>query len=164
LVNVYTSLVPSTAKLLLNFVSDDYAVIGRRVCGCPLEALGYTTHMHTIRSWEKLTSEGMTICGHDLIRLIEEVLPSRFGGTAADYQFLETERAGLPKVDLLVSPRLKRIDENAVLATVLGFLDHTPGAQTARGDRWRQGNTVSVVRAEPVATAASKVMALHVAR
>ena len=164
LVNVYTSLVPSTAKLLLNFVSDDYAVIGRRVCGCPLEALGYTTHMHTIRSWEKLTSEGMTFCGHDLIRLIEEVLPSRFGGTAADYQFLETERAGLPKVDLLVSPRLGRVDEDAVLATVLGFLDNTPGAQTDRGDRWRQGNTVSVVRAEPVATAASKVMALHVAR
>ena len=66
LVNIYTSLVPGTPKLLLNFVSDDYTAIGPRPCGCPLESLGYTTHMHTIRSWEELTSEGMPFCGHDL--------------------------------------------------------------------------------------------------
>jgi hypothetical protein len=162
LVNVYTTLLPSTPKLMLNYVSDDYAVVGRRDCGCALETLGFTTHMHTIRSWEKLTSEGMTFVGHDLIRLIEEVLPEQFGGSAADYQFLETERDGLPKVDLLVSPRLGTIDEAAVLATALRFLDRTPGSRTALADRWRQGNTVAVVRAEPIATSASKVMALHV--
>ena len=146
LVNVYTSLVPSTTKLLLNFVSDDYAVIGRRACGCALETLGYATHMHTIRSWEKLTSEGMTFCGHDLIRLIEEVLPAQFGSTPADYQFVESERNGLPKVDLLVSPRLGPIDEPAMLATAQRFIDNTPGVQTERADRWRQGDTLSVVR------------------
>ena len=164
LVNIYTSLVPGTPKLLLNFVSDDYAAVGQRPCGCPLESLGYTTHMHTIRSWEKLTSEGMTFCGHDLIRLIEEVLPARFGGTAADYQFVETERDGLPKVDLLVSSRLGSLDEQAVLSAALGFIDDTPGVQTERADRWRQGNTLSIVRRQPIATAASKVMALHVMR
>lgn len=164
LVNIYTSLVPGTPKLLLNFVSDDYAVVGPRPCGCLLETLGYSTHMHTIRSWEKLTSEGMTFCGHDLIRLIEEVLPARFGGSPADYQFVETERNGLPKVDLLVSPRLGCIDEDAVLSTALAFIDAAPGIQTERADRWRQGNTLSVVRGQPLATAASKVMALHVVR
>jgi hypothetical protein len=126
--------------------------------------LGYATHMHTIRSWEKLTSEGMTFCGHDLIRLIEEVLPARFGGSATDYQFVESERNGLPKVDLLVSPRLGPIDEAAVLATALRFIDDTPGVQTERADRWRQGNTLSVIRGQPVATSASKVLALHVMR
>jgi hypothetical protein len=164
LVNVYSTLVPSTPKLMLNYVSDDYAEVGGRRCGCALEALGYTTHLHTIRSWEKLTSEGMTFHGHDLIRLIEEVLPGRFGGTPADYQFVETERASLAKVDLLVSPRLGEIDEDAVLATVLDRLDRTPGAMTSWSDRWRQGDTLSVVRGEPIATAASKVMALHVVR
>ena len=129
-----------------------------------VETLGFTTHMHGIRSWEKLTSEGLTFVGHDLIKLIEEVLPAKFGGSAADYQFVETERAGLPKVDLLVSPRLGKIDEEAVLTTALQFLDRTPGSRTDLADRWRQGNTVSVVRAEPIATSASKVMALHVMR
>jgi hypothetical protein len=164
LVNVYSSLVASAPKLMLNYVSDDYAVVGERRCGCALEALGYGTHMHTIRSWEKLTSEGMTFRGHDLIRLIEEVLPARFGGTPADYQFVETERGGLPKVDLLVSPRLGRIDEEAVLAAVLECLDRTRGAMASWSDRWRQGHTLSVVRAEPIPTAASKVMALHVVK
>lgn len=164
LVNVYSTLVPSVPKLMLNFVSDDYADVGERSCGCPLEALGYTTHMHTIRSWEKLTSEGMTFIGHDLIRLIEEVLPARFGGTPADYQFVEDERDGLPRVDLLVSPRVGPLDENVVRAAVLEFLDDTQGAQTRRADPWRQARTVSVIRKEPIATAASKVLALHVMR
>ena len=161
MVNVYSSLLSSTPKLMLNYVSDDYAVVGERACGCPLESLGFTTHMHTIRSWEKLTSEGLTFIGHDLIKLIEEILPANFGGSAADYQFVETERDGLPKVDLLVSPRLGKIDEESVLAMALRFLDRTPGSRTDLADRWRQGNTVSVIRAEPVATSASKVMALH---
>lgn len=163
-VNVYSTLVASVPKLMLNFVSDDYATVGERPCGCPLEVLGYATHMHTIRSWEKLTSEGMSFIGHDLIRLIEEVLPARFGGTPADYQFVEDERDGLPKVDLLVSPRVGPVDEEAVLATVLGFLDDTQGGQTRRAEPWRQARTVAVVRREPIATAASKVLALHVMR
>jgi hypothetical protein len=149
---------------MLNYVSDDYAEVGARPCGCLLERLGYGIHLHTIRSWEKLTSEGMTFHGHDLIRLVEEVLPGRFGGTPADYQFVETERAGLAKVDLLVSPRVGTVDEAAVLATVLDRLDRTPGAMTSWSDRWRQGDTLSVVRGEPIATAASKVMALHVVK
>lgn len=163
-VNVYTSLVPTTPKLLFNVMSDDYCVLETRSCGCPLGTLGYATHMHTIRSHEKLTSEGMTFLGHDLIKLVEEVLPSRFGGTATDYQLVEEERDGLPKVDLLVSPRLGPLDEGEVLQTALDFLDHIPGAQIDFGDRWRQGGTLRVRRSEPVATGASKVLALHVAK
>jgi len=164
LVNVHSSLVANTPKLMLNVVSDDYAVLAPRACGCALEALGFETHLHTIRSWEKLTSEGMTFHGHDLIRLIEEILPARFGGSAATYQFVEHERGGLPKVDLMVSPRIGDIDEAAMREAVLAFLDRTEHAQTAWADRWRQGDTLSVIRGEPIATTASKVMALHVMR
>ena len=82
----------------------------------------------------------------------------------ADYQLVESERDGLPKVDLLVSPRLGSIDEDAVLTTALRFIDDTPGVQTERADRWRQGSTLSVVRSQPIATSASKVMALHVVK
>jgi hypothetical protein len=138
--------------------------VTERRCACPLGALGYHTHFHTIRSHEKLTSEGMTFLGHDLIRLVEEVLPARFGGGPTDYQFVEVERDGLPRVDLLVSPRLGPLDERAVAATALDFLDHIPGAQIDFGDRWRQGGTLAIRRREPLPTAASKVLALHVPR
>ena len=126
---------------------------------CPLAALGYRTHFHTIRSHEKLTSEGMTFLGHDLIRLVEEVLPAQFGGGPTDYQFVEVERDGLPRVDLLVSPRLGPLNEPAVAAAVLDFLDHIPGRRRsisatagARAARWP-----SV--APTTHTAASKVLA-----
>jgi hypothetical protein len=95
-------------------MSDDYADVVERRCACPLGALGHHTHFHNDRSHEKLSSEGMTFLGHDLIRLAEEVLPAQFGGGPTDYQFVEVERDGLPRVDLLVSPRLGELDERAV--------------------------------------------------
>jgi hypothetical protein len=75
------------------------------------------------------------------------------------------ERDGLPRVDLLVSPRVGSLNEKALLAAVLDFLDHIPGAaQIDFADRWRQGGTLAIRRQEPLHTAASKVLALHVMR
>ena len=163
-VNVYTTLDPTTPKLLLNVESDDYGTLVRRRCGCLLDDVGYTLHLHSIRSWEKLTSEGMNFIGADVLRLVDEVLPTRFGGAATDYQFLEEEEGGLPKVTLLVSPRVGPLDERSVCEAVLQFLGSAPGAGTDYGDRWREGQTLRVVRREPVATGASKVLALHSTR
>jgi hypothetical protein len=49
------------------------------------------------------------------------------------------------------------------LATVPDFLDSTPCVH-AEADRWRRGDAASMVRAEPVAKAASKVLVLRRAR
>jgi len=163
-VNVYTTLLPTTPKLMVNVESDDHGVLARRRCGCLLDELGFDLHLHTLRSWEKLTSEGMNFLGADLMRLVDDILPSRFGGGATDYQFLEEEEGGLPKVTLLVSPRVGALDEGAVLDVILGFLDSAPGPSGGYGNRWREGRTLRVRREEPVATGASKVLALHVTR
>lgn len=161
LINVFTTLDPSTPKLMLNVQSDDYAEWSRRDCGCLLGKLGLDLHMHTIRSHEKLTSEGLNFLGHDLIRLVEEVLPRRFGGAPTDYQFVEGEDAtGLPKVRLLVSPRAGQVDAQRVASAVVTFLNDVSGGG-AFGERWREGHTLEVVRQEPLATRASKVLALH---
>jgi hypothetical protein len=163
-VNVYTTFHGATPKLMLNVESDDHGLLVRRSCGCLLDEVGYDLHLHDIRSWEKLTSEGMNFLGTDLLRLVEEVLPARFGGNPTDYQFLEEEEGGLPKVALLVSPRVGDVDSEAVAGTVLSFLDNTPGSQDDHGDRWREGETLRVRREEPIATGASKVLALHTTR
>jgi hypothetical protein len=39
------------------------------------------------------------------------VLPARFGGNPTDYQFVERERHGLPKVSLVVSPHIGSLDQ-----------------------------------------------------
>jgi hypothetical protein len=163
-VNVYTTLHGATPKLMLNVESDDYGLLARRSCGCLLDEVGYDLHIQDIRSWEKLTSEGMNFLGTDLLKLVEEVLPGRFGGNPTDYQFLEEEEHGLPKVALLVSPRVGDVDEEALTGAVLSFLDTTPGSQDDYGNRWREAETLRVRREEPIATGASKVLALHTTR
>src|SRR6185295_18177754 len=55
-----TSLRSTAPLVLLNAGLGDQAVVAQRRCGCSLERLGWTTHLHTIRSYEKLTASGMT--------------------------------------------------------------------------------------------------------
>ncbi len=68
-----------------------------RKCGCALGELGMHTTLHSIRSYEKLTSAGVTFIGSDLYTLLETVLPSQFGGGPSDYQLMEEEIDGLPR-------------------------------------------------------------------
>ena len=82
---------------MINVESDDYGVLVKRDCGCPFGSLGFDQHLHGIRSYDKLTSEGMTFLGGELITLVEEILPARFGGHPTDYQFVEEEEGGLKR-------------------------------------------------------------------
>jgi hypothetical protein len=159
----HTTLTASSSKLMINVESDDYAVLERRDCGCPFGELGLDLHLHTIRSYEKLTSEGNHFLGSDLIRVIEEVLPARFGGSPTDYQLVEEEDGGLPKVNVVVSPRIGEVDERAVVSAVLDGLGSEP-RNRLMAEVWRQGDTVRVARREPYATSKGKILSLHVLR
>ena len=49
----------------------------------------------------------MTFLDVDVIRVLDEVLPGRFGGGPTDYQLIEEETEdGRPRVRLLVHPRV----------------------------------------------------------
>jgi hypothetical protein len=158
-----TSLLPSTAKVLLNVESGDYGTIERRDCGCPLGGLGLKTHLAHIRSFEKLTGEGMTFVKTDLVRVLEEVLPAHFAGSSADFQLVEQERAdGATRLLLLVSPRLGVIDEAAVRQVFLEAIGRGSAVADRMAAMWRQAETVEVVRREPVATRSGKVFPFHV--
>ena len=106
-----TSLRTSASTVMLNVETGDYAIVERRRCGCPLGEVGFDLHLYEIRSYEKLTTEGMHFLGSSLIELVEEVLPRRFGGKPNDYQFVETEVDGLRRVDMVASPRIGNLDE-----------------------------------------------------
>ncbi|MDF1552411.1 MAG: hypothetical protein P1P84_05080 [Deferrisomatales bacterium] len=159
-----TTLHPSTPKLMLNVEIGDYAVPSRRSCGCALGEVGLVDHLHTIRSYEKLTSEGMQFLGSDLLELLEQTLPSRFGGGPTDYQLVEEEVGGLARVRLLVSPHLGELDESALIETALASL-RTGGQGRGMMSRWwQEGGVLRVERREPYLTAALKVLPLHVRR
>jgi hypothetical protein len=161
---LFTSLLPSAPKILLNVESGDCARTERRECGCALGAAGLTTHLDSIRSFEKLSGEGMTFIQLDLIGVLEDVLPARFGGVGADYQILEEEdHEGILRLSLIVSPRVGAIEPDAVRSAFLDALARQPGASRAGVEVWRRAQTVHVVRRPPVPTPAGKILPFHIA-
>lgn len=157
-----TTLRPSAPKLLLNVESDDYGVLEDRACECLFGQLGFTRHLHGIRSYDKLTSAGMTFVGDDAIALLDEILPARFGGAPTDYQLVEEEEDGMPRVSVVVSPRVGEIEEAEVIAATLEALAAGSDQKRMMSSVWRTGETLKVVRREPHATATAKILPLHV--
>ena len=160
---LFTTLLPTSTKLVLNLETDDYGVVEERDCGCPAGQVGHRVHVHTIRNYSKLTSEGMTFLGSTLITLIEEVLPQRFGGAATDYQFVEAEDTeGLSRVSIVVSPAVGPVDEAAVADAAIEYLESQGTGGAMMAGVWRDSGTLRVERREPYMTRASKITPLHV--
>jgi len=159
---LFTSLLPSAPKILLNVESGDHGTVERRDCDCGFTALGLRDHIAEIRSFEKLSGEGMTFVRSDLLRVVEEVLPGRFGGNSADYQVLEEERDdGTLRLLLIASPRIGPVDEEKLRQAFLEELARG-GSLALFGARiWERAGTVEVERRLPVATKAGKILPFH---
>jgi hypothetical protein len=157
-----SSLRPSAPFLLLNVSLGDRAVLDTRSCGCPLEDIGWTTHLHTIRSFEKLTAGGMMFLDVDVIRVLEEVLPERFGGGPTDYQLVEDEGDdGRPRIRLLVRPEVGHIDADALAGAFLGAVASGSGVERVMGLLWQNSGLVRVERRPPFATPTGKILHVH---
>lgn len=157
----FTTLLPTARNILLNVESDDYGRTESRECGCPLGEVGYDLHVLGIRSFHKLTGEGITLVGSDLERILEETLPARFGGTPLDYQFAEEEdEGGRTRIVLVASPRLELPDEREVIAHILEAMGRTgDGGGLARAVLEGAG-AVRVRRAKPRWTSRGKFLPL----
>jgi hypothetical protein len=147
----------------------DYGEISTQSCNCVLGELGFDRCLSGIRSYEKLTGEGVTFVDTDFIRIIERDLPERFGGKSTDYQLVEKEDSrALTHLQLLVSPRIGEIDETMVLNTFLHLLRRSvdsPEAWSHPGTEiWKQSNMVQIVREFPIATASAKILPFFVSK
>ncbi|MGC4053466.1 MAG: hypothetical protein QM757_29545 [Paludibaculum sp.] len=159
---LFTSIDTSCPKLMLNVETGDTAAPRRRTCNCPFGQVGFDLHLHDIRSYEKLTSEGMHFLGTELIALLEEVLPRTFGGGPSDYQLVEQEVDGISRVHLVVRPGVGPVDEARMVTTALEFLaTHSRGHQLM-ASLWQDGSTLQIRRQEPFATKAGKILPLHI--
>jgi hypothetical protein len=158
-----SSLRESSPLVLLNVSMGDRARVATRRCGCPLDALGWSTHLDTIRSFEKLTAGGMTFLDVDVVRILEEDLPARFGGGPADYQLIEEEtHDGRPRVTLLVHPAVGPLDETAVREAFLNAVGRGSGAERIMALHWREIGLPVIERRPPLPSGKGKV--LHVTR
>lgn len=157
-----TSLRPTMPIVMLNVSMGDQAVVTQRRCGCAFETIGWTQHLHSIRSFEKLTTDGMTFLDLDIIRALDETLPARFGGGPTQYQLVEAEEGdGQPYLRLLVDPGLGPLDAAAIVETFLSAIGGGTGAARIMGQVWRAAAVVRVERQAPIAVANGKIHHLH---
>jgi hypothetical protein len=153
-----TVLNPTAPFVFLNVSMGDQARLLRRTCGCPMERLGRGLHLDTILSYEKLTAAGMTLLDTDVVRVLEETLPGRFGGVPSDYQLVEEEAEdGQPRLALVVHPGVGALDDREVVHVFRAGL-------RATGPLWDTPGFLRVERRPPVATASGKILHLHLGR
>lgn len=156
-----TSLRPTSPFILLNVSLGDQAHMERRPCGCPLEELGWSNHFRQVRSFEKLTSGGMTFLDRDIVNVLEKTLPSRFGGTPLDYQLVEEEtEEGSPQILLLISPEVGQLDTKEVLRCFYRAIGQGSGAERVMSLQWKNAGFISIRRQTPRTTQTGKILHL----
>ena len=154
---LFTTILKSSPKIFLNTETGDYGTIEKRSCGCGFERLGFTEHIHTVRSFEKLTAEGASFIGSDLITLVQRILPSVFGGNATDYQFMEeADEKGIPKLYILISPDVGKIDEKRIKRIVIDTLTSGEYSHLYSRSYWIQASTIQIKRIHPIPTKRGK--------
>jgi hypothetical protein len=158
-----TTLHPLAPRLLLNVENGDYVSFLRRDCGCGLEKLGLTLHLHRIRSFEKFTSEGMNYFYVDLFEVLEKTLPAEFGGGPGDYQLVEEEDgAGLTRLILRVRPEVGQVDEARLLNRLQAALRNGARDQQFMARLWQTTETLRIRREAPYASPRGKILPLHI--
>jgi hypothetical protein len=104
----------------------------------------------------------MTFLDTDIIRVLEEVLPARFGGSVMDYQLAEDEgREGQPRLRLLVHPRVGAVDPEAVAVAFLTAVSNGQAAERLMGTLWQDARVLRVERRPPIETGGGKILHLH---
>jgi hypothetical protein len=160
-----TTLLPTSPKILFNVQTDDYGIVEERHCGCELETYGYTTHLREIRSYSKLTGEGVTLIGTEMLHILNEALPARFGGSLLDYQLMEEEDVqGFTRLSLIISPRVQISDESIVIEYMLKQLSASSSMGDAARVPWQHAGSIRVKRMDPVWTERGKLLPLHIPR
>ncbi len=155
-----TSLAEHAPYFLMNAEMDDCGVLSRCSCDCTFSRSGFTTVINDISSFGKLTGHGMTLVGTDIVRILEEVLPGKFGGSATDYQLVEGEAADQTKLTLRVSRHVKLASLEDVKGCFLGELRVYFGGETA-SRLLRDAGAMDVLHEDPIATGRGKVLSLH---
>jgi hypothetical protein len=150
-------------RFFINVENGDYATMISRDCGCLLEKVGFTQHIHTVRSFEKMTGEGMNYSAADLFDLLENTIPSEFGGGPGDYQLVEEEdERGQTRLTLVVHPEVGELDNEKLLSRLQVGL-----AQGTRNHRfiskiWQDAGAFRIKRELPHPSARGKILPVHI--
>lgn len=160
-----TTLRPTSPFTMINVSLGDQAELTLGDCCCPLGGKLWPQMLNSVNSFEKLTGAGMAFLDAEVIRVLEDVLPGRFGGVATDYQLVENEGPqGEPRLHLLIRPELGSMDPKQVERVFFEALAPGSGASRVMGLTWRQAGILKIERRAPHTTTTGKIQHLHLAR
>ena len=96
-----------------------------------------------------------------MIRILEEVLPTRFGGSPLDYQLVEEEDdLGLTRLSIVVDPKIEIARERDVIESVLNAVEESVEDEMTRA-LWSQAEKLRVKRMNPILTDRGKMIPLR---
>ena len=157
---MFTTLLPCAAFVLVNVEMDDSGVLEPARCDCRLKAMGLTQQVSNIYSYGRLTGQGMTLVGWDILRILEHSLPRRFGGTSTDYQLVEAEGRNQTEMELRVHPRVGAHTPEEIRKFFLSEVKALWGGALTRRS-WEHTEGVRVVIAEPYVSGKQRIHPLH---
>jgi hypothetical protein len=157
---LFTNLLPFAARFLINAEMDDAGILEPASCECEFSRAGMHLRIRDIFSYGKLTGQGITLMGGDIVRILESALPERFGGGPGDYQLVEYDGARQAQVEIRISPRAGAGPPAAVRDFLLREIRACYGGALA-SRVWTHSGGLEAVVAEPFATRSGKVLPLH---
>lgn len=157
---MFTTLLPCASYVFVNVEMDDSGILEPARCGCSLTEMGFTQQLSNIFSYGRLTGQGMTLVGGDILKILEHSLPQRFGGTTTDYQIVECEGNNQTETELRVHPRVGAHSPEEIKKFFLSEVKALWGGALTRRN-WEQTEGIRVVIAEPYVSGKQRVHPLH---
>jgi hypothetical protein len=95
-------------------------------------------------------------------RVLEDVLPARFGGLSTHYQLWEEEGPeGGARLTLFIDSAIGPVDTDAVSGALLSALTSAAGAQRVMALSWQAAKVLRIERRSPVPTSGGKILAVR---
>jgi phenylacetate-coenzyme A ligase PaaK-like adenylate-forming protein len=155
-----TSIGDTMATVMLNLETGDSARVLDDSCDCEMSRAGLTLRIADIRSFEKLTGEGVTVIGDELVSFVEQELPRQFGGKSGDYQLAEVEAVNAAtKLTIRVRPSVGPIDEEALKRSLLAAIAAHSVTTRHMAETLRSADAIRVSREPPWETPSGKLPA-----
>ncbi len=149
---LFTTLLPTTGKILLNTSVGDLGELERRACGCFFASLGMDLLVSGVRSASRLTQHGMSVEIEALDRIVAALVVEA-GGSEADFQLWQRP-GGL--LSVAVDPAVEDVDDRRLLDAIHARLAQSGPAGRLASDVWRGAGSLQVVREKPRLTAGQK--------
>lgn len=150
-----TGLSSDAGVVLFNTDLGDTGVITARACDCLFGALGLTTHVHGVRSLQRLTAEGMTVSVHAFTRAVAEAWRP-FGVSTDQVQLCTIGSGGATQLQVTIDPDAGALDAATLHATLLAALRAQGGALALAAGVWDAAGTLRIRRAALRQTAGAK--------